>query len=94
MTNEHIKQQAEAYADEMVANFHRYPVVEDFIAGAHSRDEEIEELKKKVSALETVIVTARATLSTQEAVIKGLRNPWNRIMHWVQMSELPKRGEK
>lgn len=83
MTDELIKQNADAYArqflepyDEEYAPIKYVTAQMAHIAGAHSRDEEIKELEKKVSALKTVIVTARATISTQEAIIKDLRNPW------------------
>lgn len=78
MTNEQIKQRAEEYALKrtLVSTDSFHGMVENYLAGAHSRDEEINELEKKVSALETVIVTARATISTQEAIIKDIRNPW------------------
>ena len=78
MPEEQIKQNAEEYASDKnyrTCNPSWWAQI-DFIAGAHSRDEEIKELKKEVSALETVIVTARAATSTQEAIIKDLRNPW------------------
>ena len=85
MTDEQIKQNAEEYAEQNKVNFSEdknFEVYdydeqkEAYLTGAHRRDEEINELEKKVSALETVIVTARATISMQEAIIKDLRNTW------------------
>jgi hypothetical protein len=84
MTDEQIEQNADAYADVFGRHMVDYYGVKDaFISGAHSRDEEVNQLEKKVSALETVIVTARATISMQEAIIKDLRNPW------ISVNELP-----
>lgn len=86
MTDEQIKQNAEEYANEHMVRTdggggweEEYDYEEQkaaYLAGAHSRDEEIKELEKKVSANETVIVTAKATISTQEEIIKQLSNPW------------------
>ena len=83
MTNEQIEQNAEEYAKkhydipfEDNSSMNVIISEESYIAGAHSQDEEIKELKKKVSALETIIVTEKAVISTQEAIIKDLRNPW------------------
>lgn len=73
MTDEQIRQNAK-FMYKQASNAD--DKIDAYITGAHSRDEEIRELEKKVSALETVIVTARATISTQEAIIKDLRNPW------------------
>ena len=53
MTDEQIKQKAEAYAKERCIRYNeQYGYCYDaFIAGAHSRDEEIEELKKQIERL-------------------------------------------
>lgn len=72
MTNEEIKQNAWNYANEDASVYWKYNY-NAYIAGAHSRDEEINELEKKVSALETIITTARATIFTQEEIIKDLK---------------------
>jgi hypothetical protein len=81
MTDEQIKQNAEEYAGNSAKHlqqpYEEYKLRYDaYLAGVHSRDDEIKELKKKVSALETIITTARATISTQEEIIKDLNNPW------------------
>lgn len=88
MTEKMIKQNAEAYADVFGRHMVDYYGVKDaFTSGAHSRDKEIKELKKKVSALETVIATARAVISTQETIIKEFRDPW------ISMEKLPIEGQ-
>lgn len=54
MTEEQIKQNAEVYAEERCIRYNeQYGACYDaYIAGAHSRDEEIEELKKRIAELE------------------------------------------
>jgi len=56
MTNEQIKQNAEAYADKNCVfdynSTENDAVINAFIAGAHSRDEEIEKLMKRIEELE------------------------------------------
>lgn len=86
MTNEEIKQNAEAYANkkaEKVANFQRNPVVEDFIAGAHSRDEEIEELQEELESLQEQYDSLLDGFSKRGTKLGELmkenvklRNPW------------------
>ena len=50
MTDEQIKQNAEEYAKKIYPyTVGKAAAIRDFIAGAHSLDEEIEELKKKSS---------------------------------------------
>lgn len=65
MTEEQIKQNAEAYADNIKVirgKLERCATRDDFIAGAHSRDEEI--------------ATLEGLLKIKEHEIKQLRNPW------------------
>lgn len=52
MTNEEIKQNALKCADDFIADatFKRY-IRDTYIAGAHSRDEEIKELKEEIESL-------------------------------------------
>lgn len=56
MTEEQIKQNAEEYANSMRLSTENPPsdyhigIYDGYIAGAHSRDEEIEQLKKAVSS--------------------------------------------
>lgn len=65
MTEEQIKQNAEAYADrikEIRGELEWCATRDDFIAGAHSRDEEI--------------ATLEGLLKIKEHEIKQLRYPW------------------
>lgn len=67
MNEEQIKQNAKSYADVFGRHMADYYGVKDaFTAGAHSRDEEIEELKESKRKL-------RLRLMQQ---IHELRNPW------------------
>lgn len=78
MTEEQIKQNAEAYADsikEIRGKLDRCATRDDFIAGAHSRDEEI--------------ATLEGLLKIKEHEIKQLQNPWISVEE-----RLPKDGEK
>ena len=81
MTEEQIKQNAEAYADSMIeirGELEWCATRDDFIAGAHSRDEEIEHLARiattyKVDAQDTVAECERL-----HDIIDQLRNPWHK----------------
>ena len=78
MTDEQIKQNTEAYADKAA------PITEQktgiplaihtaakvaYLAGAHSRDEEIKELEERIKALDMNLVE-------QQLENQQLRNPW------------------
>ena len=56
MTEEQIKQNAEAYASKLVERDYHEDIWLDlydaYIAGAHSRDEEIKELKEEIESLQ------------------------------------------
>lgn len=54
MTDEQIKQNAEDYALKrtLVSTDSFHGMVENYLAGAHSRDPDIEELKKQIESLE------------------------------------------
>ena len=71
MTKEQIKQNAEAYAIKKTLtstdSFHG--MVENYLAGAHSRDEEIECIKNEATA----IMDEACALKTE---LNKLRNPW------------------
>jgi hypothetical protein len=72
MTEEQIKQIAEAYADSMIeirGELEWCATRDDFIAGAHSRDEEIEELELSLEAAADVV-----KILTKQS--NELRNPW------------------
>ena len=59
MTDEQIKQNAEAYCDENFSPLdvdRRQYAEEDFIAGAHSRDEEIEKYKSRILELQRKLI--------------------------------------
>lgn len=58
MTEEQIKQNAEVYAKERCIRYNeQYGACYDaYIAGAYSRDNEIEELKKRIAELEDEVV--------------------------------------
>lgn len=56
MTDEQIKQNADNYTESLMCeNLHRtmYSSI-DFIEGAHSRDEEIKELEKRIKVIDLI----------------------------------------
>jgi hypothetical protein len=74
MTNEQIKQNAEKYADKLYEDGRctesTAPTIQEiYIAGAHSRDEELENLQIRVSMWKHEAEVAAKELSR-------LRNPW------------------
>lgn len=77
MTDEQIKQNAEAYADVFGRHMVDYYGVKDaYIAGAHSRDEEIESLQKQIvhlSQREQMLFDREVELIAEN---DQLRNPW------------------
>ena len=82
MTNEQIKQNAEAYAIngntrgslslEILFQNSR----DAYIAGAHSRDEEIEELKGKIERQKAIIAVDDLNEKALRKELDQLRNPW------------------
>ena len=83
MANERIIQNAEKYAEakaKRVANFQLTPTIEDFIAGAHSRDEEIEFLRNSLSLATNMLRNGNdkllADYMVQKIELDQLRNPW------------------
>ena len=71
MTEQQIKQNAEQYAlkKTLVSTDSFHGMVEDYIAGAHSRDEEIERIKNEATA----IMDEACALTIE---LNKLRNPW------------------
>lgn len=70
MTDEQIKRNAEEYADVFGRHMVDYYGVKDaFIEGAHSRDEEIEDLENGGKDL-------IKTMTRMQAELDKLRNPW------------------
>ena len=69
MTEEQIKQNAETYARQVTNSNSKKELcttINDFIAGAHSRDEEIEQLKNDYHYMFCELVNK----------VEQLRNPW------------------
>ena len=78
MTEEQIRQNAEEYATDTYYDgtpFVNSEKVESFIAGAHSRDEEIG--------------TLEGLLKIKEHEIKRLRNPWISVEERLPEKEIP-----
>lgn len=82
MTDEQIKQNAEAYA-RRVAESHiiekrpaYFAAFNAFISGAHSRDEEIEELKGKIERQKAIITVDGLNEKALWKELDQLRNPW------------------
>lgn len=88
MTEEMIKQNADAYAStkEMHSprsqdvELDKLMIIEDYIAGAHSRDEEIEKIKEGKCSLRRSLHRRISALVKEidglEDELKKLRNPW------------------
>lgn len=89
MTEEQIKQNAEEYA--INSGYEPLPKcgwidctttdtygisVDSYIAGAHSRDEEIEELQKENLYMESLLSMHRKMTGECELKLQKLRNPW------------------
>lgn len=66
MTNEEIKQNAEAYALKrtLVSTDSFHGMAENYIAGAHSRDEEIKEYQKHVQQLKEYLRDIKAAVDS------------------------------
>jgi len=78
MTDEQIKQNADKYADKLYEDGRRTesaaPTIQEiYIAGAHSRDEEIEERENRYRRLEKSL---RGIINGQIEEINKLSNPW------------------
>lgn len=77
MTEEQIKQNAEAYADVFGRHMVDYYGVKDaFIAGAHSRNDEVKELKEKLKFADESIADADKWIGKYKLEIYKLQNPW------------------
>lgn len=77
MTDEQIKQNAEAYADVFGRHMVDYYGVKDaYIAGAHSRDEEINKLQEENLHMESLLSMHRKMTGEYELKLQKLRNPW------------------
>lgn len=79
MNDEQIKQKAEEYANSMKYTNGEPEWVADrdaFIAGAHSRDKEIKELKEENLRMETLPGMYRRMTGEYELKLQELRNPW------------------
>ena len=76
MTKEQIKQNAEAYAIKKTLtstdSFHG--MVENYLAGAHSRDEEIKELKEELETMTLLKNTFASALDIYDKDNKELQN--------------------
>lgn len=80
MTDEQIKQNAEEYADSIYDRKFQNSLWKDkyyaFVAGAHSRDEEIKELEKRVKYADESIADADKWIAKYKLELDKLRNPW------------------
>lgn len=87
MTDEEIKQNAGIFASFGRESFQPQKeyelLVEGYIAGAHSRDEEIEKLKERLMLADESIADAdkwiakyKLDIANLEAKLDQLRNPW------------------
>ena len=66
MTNEQILQKAEQHVKELsLHGDSRYYEMNGFVAGAHSRDEEVDELQGKVEAMESYIEAEKACMQEE-----------------------------
>jgi hypothetical protein len=100
MTEEQIKQNAEKYADVFGRHMVDYYGVKDaFIEGAHSRDEEIKELKEEIESLQEQYntcfdgFTKRGTKMGElmKENVK-LRNPWISVEDRLPMENPNNKG--
>jgi len=77
MTNEQIKQKA---FDEAVKysslGYEQTPFADGYIAGAHSRDEEIDELKGEIERQKAIIAIDDLNEKALRKELDQLRNPW------------------
>lgn len=77
MTDDQIKQNAKAYAViETACNSCQRYCERGFIAGAHSRDEEIEELNNQLEARRESLFQCTRRITELEMENNKLRNPW------------------
>lgn len=84
MNEEQIKQNANEYATKHEACHGGFPNFRNaFLAGAHSRDEEIAELKERLKFADDSIADAdkwiakyKLDIANLEAKLEQLRNPW------------------
>ena len=91
MTREQIEQNARVYANKeymLCTSGEKKAAIKDFIAGAHSRNEEIEELKKQIERLskrEQMLFDREVELIAEN---DKLRNPWISVKE-----RLPEEGQ-
>ena len=78
MTEEQIKQNAEVYAEERCIRYNeQYGACYDaYIAGAHSRDEEIYDLKRDIEDLQKMVKMRSDAFECARKEIGRLSNPW------------------
>lgn len=77
MTEEQIKQSAKEYAKSVCPHGnYRAHTEQAFIAGAHSRDEEIGELKGKIERQKAIIAVEGLNEEALRKELDKLRNPW------------------
>lgn len=90
MTSEQIKQKAERYAETYVSKTAAY------IAGAHSRDEEIKELKAKyIQGAKDEIKMHCEEVKRLSSVISKLKSENNKLRNpWISVEDrLPEEGQ-
>ena len=78
MTEEQIKQNAEVYAEERCIRYNeQYGACYDaYIAGAHSRDEEIYDLKRDIEDLQKMVKMRSDAFECARKEIGRLSSPW------------------
>lgn len=78
MTEEQIKQNTEVYAKERCIRYNeQYGACYDaYIAGAHSRDEEIYDLKRDIEDLQKMVKMRSDAFECARKEIGRLSNPW------------------
>lgn len=78
MTDEQIKQNADEYALKrtLVSTDSFHGMVENYLAGAHSRDEEIKELNNLLEARRESLFQSTKRITELEMENNQLHNPW------------------
>lgn len=93
MTDEQIKQNAEAYADEKFPSGDKLEMLRvkiSYLAGAHSRDEEIEKLKERIQILEERACDVCINKMRHDKELDQLRNPWISVDRVMTEKDYPK----
>jgi len=98
MTEQEIIQNAKKYAcpeNSSLFNIEKELVMTHFIAGAHSRNKEVEELKKKLEDITTLKNFFASSLDIYDKDNKHLQNELNiHRNQWISVKErLPKKGD-